>query len=61
MRNVNLLIGADVKLIFDFEARIIKDVSLAFGGLYRASATKSFRHRGRDGMTHSALEKKYVF
>ena len=61
MRNVNLLIGADAKLIYDFEAHIIKGVSLAFGGLYRASATKSFRHRGRVGMTRSALEKKYVF
>jgi len=42
MHNVNLLIGADAKLIYDFEALISKGVSLAFGGLYRASATKAF-------------------
>ncbi len=42
MHNVNLLIGEDAKLISDFEAHISKGVSLAFGGRYRASATKAF-------------------
>jgi hypothetical protein len=61
MHNVNLLMGADAKLIYDFEAHVIKGVSLAFGGLYRASATKSFSSSRKGRMTHSAIEKKYLF
>jgi hypothetical protein len=61
MRNVNLLIGADAKLIYDFEAHIIKGVSLAFGVLDRASATKSFSSSRKGRIKHSAIEKKYVF
>jgi hypothetical protein len=61
MHNVNLLIGADAKLIYDFEANISKGVSLAFGGLYRASSTKAFSTSWKGRKKHFAIEEKYVF